>query len=275
MDKKYQLISFLVLFILVSLYFYFINKNDLLAALFIGFFVGLIVSQILSFISQILHDHPEAKEFAEEMGFNYHDIFLGKGSMDGDYRDHPVRIRYYREISGADEEFNPVTNFEVKCQNLAKIDMEISRRGVGSKLMEKLGFKNIKIGVPEFDKHFTIKGHPETYIKFIFLDAAIQQKIHRLRYFSYLRLHENLIEINVDGTLTRGMSLKRFLDLMVDIAEKVEGKEPSTGRATESDQKQDIYHPSSEIPEKTKLCPECGAENIANAQFCENCGQEL
>ena len=235
---------------------------SLIVGAFIGFGVVIVIVQIMP--------SPEAKEFAKEMGLDYHRGVLGKGSMDGDYRDHQVRISY----RAGGEDSNPQTYFEVNCQNSAKIDMDISEKWVGSKLMEKLGRKNMEIGVPEFDKHFTTRGHPETYVKFI-LDDTIQQKIRYLRHFSYLRLHQNQIKIKVEGNVTSKRSLKRFLDMMVDIAEKVEGKEPSKDIAREFDEKLDTTHPDSQNLEKTKFCPECGTENQEEASFCKECRQEL
>jgi hypothetical protein len=201
------------------------------------------------------------------MGFNIH-RGTGGYSLDGDYRDHPVRIQY---IPGG-EDSTPQTNFEVKCQNLAKIDMEISGRGIKSKLMGKLGRKYIEIGVPEFDKRFVIRGNPENDVKFI-LDDSTQHKIRTLKHFSYLKLHLNQIKVNFEGIITRERLLKSFLDVIVDIAEKVEGTEHSTYIAREFSEKFDTIQTHN--LEKTKFCPECGTENPEEARFCQECDHEL
>jgi hypothetical protein len=270
-DKKikswaYPILALLITFVVVFIPSYLFTLAGFDGAVMISVIVDIILAGYLIATTP----NRKVRELANVMGLELHRNFSGRGSLKGDYRDHQVKINF---ISGH-EGTSGLTDFEVKCQNLSKIDMSISREWSGSKLMKKLGSKDIEIGIPEFDKKFIIGGHPETDINFI-LDPSIQQKIQSLGYFSYLRLYKNKVTSEVNGNVTSEITIKKFLEVMVDIAERVEGKEPSTDTAIESDQKRDIYHPSSENPEKIKFCPECGTENIANAQFCENCGQKL
>lgn len=261
----YSVLIFIIIFLLVFAYVFFSeHRQEYLLSLFLAFI-------ITSFLSGFIPD-PETEKFRKEFAdFEY----MESGFIEGYYRNHRVKFGRDNDFWGTGDEPS-YTKLEVELEGPAEFDMYICPESFTEKVIKFSGQPDIEVGDPQFDDLFIIHGTSESAIQ-SFLDQSIQWKIRSAASYGFkrLRLHKNEIKYDM-GEIGDKEIFKLILDVMVDLAEKIE-EEHSTEVAKEFDEEIASYltPKKPKISQKIVICPECGAENKGDDFFCRDCNHPL
>ncbi|HIH96207.1 MAG TPA: hypothetical protein HA348_01735 [Thermoplasmata archaeon] len=161
------------------------------------------------------------QKFANQLGADFKpSSFLHYPKIEGIYENHQFRLW----VAPGSQYSPPTTNLKINLLNSKRLLFIISTKSFFTRISERFGGQDLKIGNPEFDELFRIKGNVREQDAWVLIDSSIQRQILSLK---------EPIKFNVrikKGFATyweRGISkdfegLKEIFDVLLNITKKAE-----------------------------------------------------
>lgn len=157
------------------------------------------------------------RSLASEFGLEYADQGRWRyPEVSGEYRGRGVRV--YVVVEGSGKHSRVYSVVQVKHRGGVKTKISIRRENFGSKLAKMVGYKEIRVGVTDFDDRFYITCQDEAEGRRV-LGVDVQQALMNVK--SPLDIEENIVVAKTLNIQCRDV-ISSTLNALCDVAERLD-----------------------------------------------------
>lgn len=165
---------------------------------------------------------PKQRFQAESNGLQYDSGGLvSYPSVSGTYRSREVFLKNIRCTHGKKRGVI-YTDLTLSLNNGANIWFGLYEQGLISEVGKALGVQDVRTGDQVVDKRFVIKSRPEDFALRLFASSSLRKRLLQVKPIN-LTVESNQFTFKQRSMINHRAALQFLLDLLVDMAEMVEG----------------------------------------------------